>query len=111
MKIDISTVTRRLTKDENKSLAKNGDVIGLDFNPPLFSWSNKKNSNEIRFFETYPNCIIESPLMRYVATAEGVIISMLSSTGIEKNYFFATEEYPAAIDFYNKLIEALKNNN
>jgi hypothetical protein len=42
---------------------------------------------------------------------DGIVIVVETASGLERLYFFEEGEYPAALDFYNKMTEALKNSN
>lgn len=105
----IKKITRRLTKEEAKQL-KFGEVENLEFAAPVFAWAQKKQNQEVRFFECAENDILETPLDRLVATNSGIVIAVLTFD-VERLFFFDIKEYVTALDFYNKAVEAAKNNN
>lgn len=100
-----------MTADERKQIKANGELAGIDYSAPLLAWQAAKAGNEIQFFEVWCECLIETPITRYVATKNGIIIAVQAACGIERLFFFVESEYAAALDFYNKFVEALKNSN
>ena len=112
--VNIKNFCRPLTKEEKKQIKEYGEIETIDCTAPLFGWiqtSKHSINNEIRFFEIYENCLIQAPATNYVATKTGIIITIMTGVGYERMYFFEITEYTAALDFYNKMLEALKNNN
>lgn len=103
-----------MTADERKQIKAGGELAGIDYSAPLLAWkanSKAEIKNEVRFFEVWKNALIEAPMGEYVATVDGIVIAMQNAGGVERLYFFSLDEYPAALDFYNKLQVALENNN
>jgi hypothetical protein len=116
MNTNRKTFCRDLTAAERKELKKVGEIDGIDNTAPLLSWCQKKAKdrdfdNAIYFFEVWANSLISAPMLDYVATVDGIVIAMQTAGGAERLYHFEESEYAEAIDFYNKLVEALKNNN
>ena len=103
---------RNLTADERKQIKASGELAGIDYStPPLLAWKNKAG-NEIRFIEVLRKGLFETLFFRYVAIKDGIVIAVASTaSGLERLYFFEESEYAAALDFYNKMTEALKNSN
>lgn len=101
---------RFLTKDEKKQLKENGDIANLDFAAPFFGWQSKNQNSQIRFFAVDENALIETALTMYATLQSGIFISVLTSD-CERVFSFNKSEYTEALDFYNKMVEALKNNN
>lgn len=112
----MDTITKRfcrsLTATERKQFKELGELCGIDYNCPLLSYKNTINNykNEIRFFEIWKNSLFETPITQYITILNGIVIS-LDTAGGERLYYFELDEYPVALDFYNKMIEAIKNNN
>lgn len=103
-----------MTADERKQLSEFGEACGIDSNVPLLAWKQNSKAeikNEVRFFAAWKNALIEAPMGEYVATVDGIVIAMQNAGGVEMLFLFNIDEYPAALDFYNKLVEALKNSN
>ena len=116
MNTKTQTFCRTLTAAERKELKKVGEIDGIDTTAPLLSWCQKKAKdrdfdNAIYFFEVWANSLISAPMLDYVATVDGIVIAMQTAGGAERLYHFEESEYAEAIDFYNKMVEALKNNN
>ena len=111
MEINIKKFCRNLTADERKQIKANGEPAGIDYSAPLLAWKANKAGNEIMFFEVWCECLFESPIFHYVAIKDGIVIVVETMSGMERMYFFEVSEYAAALDFYNKMTEALKNSN
>ena len=99
-----------MTADERKQLKAGGELAVIDYSAPLLAWKNKAG-NEIQFFEVWCECQFETPDSHYVAIKDGIVIVVQTASGLERLYFFEESEYAAALDFYNKMTEALKNSN
>ncbi|MBQ3690180.1 MAG: hypothetical protein II937_10045 [Bacteroidales bacterium] len=110
MEINKKKFCRNLTADERKVIKAGGELAGIDYSAPLLAWKNKAGS-EIMFFEVWCECLFESPIFHYVAIKGGIVIVVETMSGMERMYFFEVSEYAAALDFYNKMTEALKNSN
>ena len=102
--------SRFLSKDERKRLKECGEV-GTDVAAPLFWWKASKGDNECRFIEVEVDNLFETPNTRYIATAEGIVIAVASTTGFERTFFFECAEYLEALSFYAKMVDVLKNCN
>jgi hypothetical protein len=100
-----------LTADERNQIKASGELAGIDYSAPLLVWKAKKGDAEIRFIEVWCECLFETPFFNYVAIMDGIVIVVETARGLERLYFFEEGEYPAALDFYNKMTEALKNSN
>lgn len=121
----IANFARSFTSEERKEWKEFGELKEIDTNCPLLAWSqkpfgsrtkeDKENGrifNTISFTETWENSIIQTEEDNYIATKNGVVIAITTADfGAERLYFFETSEYDKALDFYNKMTEALKNNN
>jgi hypothetical protein len=111
MNTNTKNFCRNLTADERKQIKDSGELAGIDYSAPLLAWKANKAGNEIRFFEVWCECLFETPIFRYVAIKDGIVIVVETASGLERLYFFEESEYAAALDFYNKMTEALKNSN
>lgn len=111
MNTNTKNFCRNLTADERKQIKAGGELAGIDYSAPLLAWKAKKGDAEIRFFEVWSKCLFETPISHYVAIKDGIVIVVETASGLERLYFFEESEYPAALDFYNKMTEALKNSN
>ena len=114
MNTNTKNFCRNLKAAERKQLSEFGEACGIDCNVPLLAWKQNSKAeikNEVRFFEVWKNALIEAPMGEYVATVDGIVIAMQNAGGVERLYFFSPDEYPAALDFYNKLQVALEKNN
>lgn len=114
MDTNVKNFCRPLTASEKRDLKKNGELPDLDFSAPFLAWSQKSKTtdrNAIQFVEVWEKSLFETPCgMYYAAIKAGIVIAVETINGIEGLFFFAPSEYPAALDFYNKMVEALKNN-
>lgn len=114
MNTNTKNFCRTLKAAESKQLSEFGEACGIDCNVPLLAWKQNSKAeikNEVRFFEIWKNALIEAPMGEYVATEDGIVIVVETASGLERLYFFEESEYAAALDFYNKFVEALKNSN
>lgn len=101
---------RTLTREERKQLKEFGEC-GTEIAAPLFCWKASKGENECRFIEVEKNDLFETPSENYIALSDGIIIAVASNTGLERTLFFECKEYLAALDFYAKMVDVLKNCN
>lgn len=101
---------RSLNKDEKKQLKESGDVANLEFEAPFLGWCSKNQKSQICFFDVDKNALIETALTMYATLQSGIFISVFTSN-CERIFSFTKSEYAEALDFYNKMVEALKNNN
>lgn len=119
----IANFARSLKREERKQLDDYGEIENVEVNLPLLSWSQKPYAkrtekekgyifNTISFTETVKNSLIQTEQDDFVATKEGIVIAITTEAiGQVRLYFFESNEYDKALDFYNKMTEALKNNN
>ena len=119
----IANFARSLKREERKQLDDYGEIENVEVNLPLLSWSQKPYAvrtekekgyifNTISFTETVKNSLIQTEQDDFVATKEGIVIAITTEAiGQVRLYFFESDEYDKALDFYNKMTEALKNNN
>ena len=119
----IANFARSLKREERKQLDDYGEIENVETNLPLLSWSQKPYAkrtekekgdifNTISFTETVKNSLIQTEQDDFVATKEGIVIAITTEAiGQVRLYFFESDEYDKALDFYNKMTEALKNNN
>lgn len=119
----IANFARSLKREERKQLDDYGEIENVETNLPLLSWSQKPYAkrtekekgdifNTISFTETVKNSLIQTEQDDFVATKEGIVIAITTEAiGQVRLYFFESDEYEKALDFYNKMTEALKNNN
>lgn len=101
---------RSLNKDEKKQLKESGDVANLEFEAPFLGWQSKNQKSQICFFDVDENALIETALTMYATLQSGIFLSVFTSN-CERIFSFKKSEYSEALDFYNKMVEALKNNN
>lgn len=119
----IANFARSLKREERKQLDDYGEIENVETNLPLLSWSQKPYAkrtekekgyifNTISFTETVKDSLIQTEQDDFVATKEGIVIAITTEAiGQVRLYFFEPDEYDKALDFYNKMTEALKNNN
>lgn len=121
----IANFVRDLTREERKDLKESGEIMNVDMNTPLLSWSHKpyksrtdddkkfgRTFNTISFTETWENSLIQTEFDAFVALKEGIVIAITTEEiSQERLYFFEKDEYEKALDFYNKMTIALQNNN
>lgn len=119
----IANFARSLKREERKQLDDYGEIENVETNLPLLSWSQKPYAkrtekekgdifNTISFTETVKDSLIQTEQDDFVATKEGIVIAITTEAiGQVRLYFFESDEYDKALDFYNKMTEALKNNN
>lgn len=111
METNTKNFCRDLTAEERKQIKASGELAGIYYSTPLLAWKASKTDNEIRFYEVWNNALVETPFSHYVAKMDGIVIVVATATGLERLYFFEEGEYPAALDFYNKMQVALEKSN
>lgn len=114
MEININKFCRSLTPAEKEQYSEFGKCENLFFTSPLLSWlqpGNLNYANEIRLYILPEFSLFEAPMSRYITKKECVAVAVLTAAGIEQLFFFEIDKASEALEFYNKMLEALKNNN